>query len=217
MKRSLPYVLFLFLASPFVHAMDIVPRIGVDAAYQQYVYLDNIDNAVTSDFGLGVNGGVTLVTNRFFIDVGVETANTNTMVNAGNVYTKGWRTERSITIGYRFAQKIWLTLGDQNLLYGSSVGAEDRGIMQSPTFGFSLTNMEQEDFLFTVGFMWMPSITSDGISGVSSPNGSAGGLRLAWRKKGSPHLWSWKYRSYTPDIYSASDRVTKFSYSYLFL
>lgn len=218
MKKSLITIMFCLFSIQSIHAMDFVPRIGLDVVSQEYVYLDNINNTVTRDVGGGLNFGAVLVAGDFFLDLGFETANTNTLVNDDNTFAKGWRSEKSITLGYRVADKIWLTAGNNTLTYGSEIFKEDRGEMSSPSFGISLTNMQQADYLFSIGFSWKTAIKSNNITAAQfSEEGSAGNLRFAWRKKGSPHLFSWKYGSYTPDFYSTSDNNTKFSYSYLFL
>lgn len=217
MKKSLIIILFCLFSMQSIHAMEVIPRIGADVVQQQYVYVQYQNNIVKKDNGVGINGGVLLVGNSFFLDLNLESANTNTLVNDDNTFAKGSRSEISAVLGYRLKERIWLTAGYQSLYYGSSFLKKDRGEMSAPKIGFSMTNMQQGDYLITVGFTWGMDLKSSNISGDPQEAGDFGGIRVALRKKGSPHIFSWKYTDYSPDFQHTTDNTTKFSYSYLFL
>ena len=216
MKRSLLLFMFLLLGHQIAYA-EIIPRVGAEIAVQDFIYFDGQTNPVNTSVGPGINFGAVYVTKSFFIDLNAETANTNTMVNDGKIFAKGWRSEMSMMLGYKLMDNFWLSAGKQYLSYGKSIFGSERGTMESPALGFSLTNMQVGEYLFTVGLSWTIAVSSENINGTKSEKGFNGGMRLAWRKKGSPHLWTWKQRAYTPDLEGADEEVMKLSYSYLFL
>lgn len=217
MKRSLIMFLFLIVGLSSVNAIEVVPRIGVDLVRQQYVYQDDKNKPITIDTGLGISLGVVLVGKKVFLDVSVKSASTNTLVNDVNTYAKGWRSELALTGGYNIAQYFWLTVGVQQIAYGASTFGSDRGTITSPFVGFSMNNMQQDDYLFSFGFSFARGAKVSKITGISDPASSQGGLRLNWRKKGSPHLFAWEHRINALPLEATQDIVSKFSYSYLFL
>ena len=221
MKRSFIMALLLILSVSSANAVDIVPRVGVDVSMQKYTDFDNKGNAVVKDSGAGVNLGVVFVGDGLFFDIAAESSQLITPVNSKKVLSKGWRSELGLTAGYQMSKHLWLNAGYQAVNYGSSLLGANRGSLQSPFVGFSLSNMQQADYLFSMGvaFTINSKISNfDTTGGTDDGINIAGGIRFVIRKKGSPHMFTWKHRVSGPTIaIGYQDITTKISYSYLFI
>lgn len=217
MKRCFVVALFLMLSIPSVYAVEVIPRIGADLVRQQYSNFDNKSNPRIVDNGFGFSSGIALLQNSFYVDLGVESANVTTPVNSVNIHDKGWRSEMSLSVGIKTGDYFWLNAGYMKVIYGSGTFKNDRGDTSSPFVGFTFSNMEAGGYLFNVGTAFTVSPKHSGIAAVNNPSGGiSGGVRLTWRKKGSPHLWAWKHRLYAAGLGGFQDITTKLSYSYLF-
>lgn len=221
MYRNLLAGILLLATSVSANAMEIIPRLGVDLIIQRYSNFDNKSTPLRRENSSGIHTGIIFVSNDTFFDISVESANHITPVNNINIYSKGWRSEIALSGGYRVNKHIWITGGYQMYSYGKNILGTERGNVKSPFIGFSITNLQQGNYAFSISpaFMFSPSLsgidtsTSDGAS-----DGIAGGIKINLRKKGSPHMWSARHRlSTTGESMGFQDIVTKFSYSYLFL
>lgn len=221
MKKSLITIMFCLFSIQSIHAMDIVSKIGADLTIQRYSNFDNKSKPVERETGAGLHAGIIFIGKNTFFDISIESANHITPVNNINTYSKGWRSESALSGGVRVNKHVWITGGYQMYSYGKNIFGTERGNVKSPFIGFSITNLQQGKYVFSISpsFMFSPALSGiDTSTSAGAGDGIAGGIKINLRKKGSPHMWSARHRVYTTgESMGFQDIVTKFSYTYLFL
>lgn len=210
------FVLSLFSQSIFA---AFVPRVGASVSRNTYVFLEQFENE-RAEVGGGLEFGMTAVGTEMFLDFSVDATNIETIVSDITIFDSGWRNSMSLAGGYYLGSNFWLTGGFQVTAYGDSVLSGERGKVFGPFIGFNLTNIHQGNYLFAFAFAFKPVTDSSGVV-FQNPNGeeagdSAGSVRVNWRKKGSPHMWSWKHELNSVGS-GFQDKVMRFGYTYLFL
>ena len=214
-KINLLLSIILFAISLNAHAVNIIPRIGIDAGGIGVTDSLNSDSADTEDefegLGFGVNAGVAIVMKDNFIDLslnlipyGFNDGGTDT-----NMPNSGIRSEFNAIYGHRLTGSAFGIVGYRQLGYSEELFGGDsfqKGIL----FGVNLNNMNWHSKLLSVTFaqIYGESVTPERSSGSKGHM-----IKLAWREKDAHGLWHFKVEQFKRGI---DTNFMGFGYTYLF-
>ena len=194
------------------NAVEVSPRIGVEAVYYNTV--------ASSGAAGGVTAGVTVSVPYVFADVGLETMNFSVRdpANQGfaNNQVDGWRSEGTLTVGVPVWQSLYIIGGYRYVIYGTELLKSDAATMDGAFLGVAFNNLhmgESTKDIFNIAFAFQPTTYKPKNSADETDVGMS--VKMGYRRAGTPHSFAIRYQTFGGDK-TYDEFLTSLQYSYLF-
>jgi hypothetical protein len=202
----------LLLACGTASAIDLLPRLGVQAGYYSVEGAGVSDSATFGPtFGLTMSSG-----DNLFADLNLETLPVD-VIGQRFTMSRGWRTELSGTVGYRIFDGVVLIGGYRSSLYGESLGSAKLGDNSGPFAGVNFPELRlgssNRDIL-SLSIAVQQTTFTDKVNHVEQDSDVGVNIRLGYRRAGSPHSFGLRYQSFGSPSYQ--EYLSTLQYSYVF-
>jgi hypothetical protein len=208
MKKNI-LVAFLCLFPFSVHALDIIPRVGVNFGKYRFEYDEPDPEVKQYDEIPGLTAGLLFASPGFFIDLSTELYEVNWSTQ------KPKRSELALTLGLPVYKTIYLIGGYRTATYGTSYYKDDIGYQRGGFVGFSINNLRLGDDskdILSLSYVFQPAEIITNYTNIKE-DGVGYGIKLGWRRAGSPHNVSFRYQNFGAEL---EETIHLINYSYIF-
>ena len=208
MKKNMLVVL-LCLLPVSVHAIDVIPRVGVNFGKYRFEYDEPDPEIKQYDEIPGVTAGILFAGSNYFVDLSTE------------LYEVDWstqqpkRSELALTLGVPVYKSIYLIGGYRTALYGTSYYKDDIGYQRGGFVGFSINNLHLGDNsrdIFSLSYVFQPAEMVTNFTNIEE-DGVGYGVKLGWRRAGTPHSVAFRFQNFGAEL---EETIHLFNYSYIF-
>lgn len=201
------------MAAGHAHALDLLPRAGVQAGNYSIEGFGGYKDQVTA----GPTLGLTAAGDLLIADINLDTMPANVGANSGLGTQKGWRAELAGTLGLRVHEGIVLIAGMRTTRYGTGFGKADTGEASGPFFGVNFPDLRLASStrdIMSLSVAIQQTTFNNKLTRREEDADVGVNIRLGYRRAGSPHSFGLRYQSFGGDTYQ--EYVTTLQYSYVF-
>jgi hypothetical protein len=192
-------------------AVDLLPRIGVQAGYYA------VDAAQYSQMAtLGPTAGMTIAGERLIGDLNLEALPVD-VAQSPTTMARGWRTELSGTFGVRIIEGVVLIAGYRTSRYGRNFASSNLGDNSGPFIGINLPELRlasSDRDILSLSIAAQQTTFTDRVRRAEEDSDIGVNIRLGYRRAGSPHSFGVRYQTFGSESYQ--EYLTTLQYAYVF-